>query len=64
MKSIKHKSKNLIYGHCYDRQGNLKIVAAPVQSGVLIKKSIKSLTGGLHDSVGFSQTRKTSKNPQ
>ena len=43
------------YSHCYDKQGNLKVINPPIYStGKVAKAHTKTLTGKLHDSVGFS----------
>lgn len=43
------------YGYCYDKQGNLKNVSAPVNAKLQpVKKHTKTLTGKIPDSVGFS----------
>jgi len=46
------------YGWCYDKQGNLKKVHAPVNAkGKEVKKHKKTVTGKIPDSVGFSGFR-------
>jgi hypothetical protein len=66
--------QNKSYGFCYDKQGNLKEVSAPVNAIAtkamypdhnpnpepviaVAKKHRKTLTGGLHASVGFSASK-------
>ena len=42
------------YGFIYDKQGNLKTVAAPVNGKLKpVKKHKKTLTGAIPASVGF-----------
>lgn len=46
--------KEKSYGYCYDKQGNLKEVSAPVNSNLQpIDKHSKTHTGALGANVGF-----------